>query len=65
MKNIIESMRKEYGVWDLRIKEVEWYLRGWSFGKRYEVIKEGIYCKYGYFIEKGMLRGYWVVDGEE
>ena len=26
---------------------------------------EGIYCKYAYFIEKGILRAYWVVDGEE
>ena len=36
-----------------------------QFPKRYQLIKEGIYCKYAYFIEKGILRAYWVVDGEE
>lgn len=36
-----------------------------TFPKRYQLIKEGIYCKYAYFIEKGIIRAYWVVDGEE
>lgn len=35
-----------------------------SFLPFFEVIPE-IYCKYAYFIEKGILRAYWVVDGEE
>ena len=35
-----------------------------SFLLFFEVIPE-IYCKYAYFIEKGILRAYWVVDGEE
>ena len=65
MKNIIESIRKQYPVSDLTIKELESYLTPCSFPKRYQLIKEGIYCKYAYFIEKGILRAYWVVDGEE
>ena len=63
MKNIIESIRKQYPVSDLTIKELEFYLTPCSFPKRYQLIKEGIYCKYAYFIEKGILRAYWVVDG--
>lgn len=35
-----------------------------SFLPFFEVIPE-IFCKYAYFIEKGILRAYWVVDGEE
>ena len=65
MKIIIESIRKQYPVSDLTIKELESYLTPCSFPKRYQLIKEGIYCKYAYFIEKGILRAYWVVDGEE
>ncbi len=63
--HIIESIRKQYPVSDLTIKELESYLTPCSFPKRYQLIKEGIYCKYAYFIEKGILRAYWVVDGEE
>lgn len=59
MKNIIESIRKQYPVSDLTIKELESYLTPCSFPKRYQLIKEGIYCKYAYFIEKGILRAYW------
>ena len=35
-----------------------------SFIPFFEVIPE-IFRKYAYFIEKGILRAYWVVDGEE
>ena len=62
---IIECIRKQYPVSDLTIKELESYLTPCSFPKKYQLIKEGIYCKYAYFIEKGILRAYWVVDGEE
>ena len=55
MKNIIESIRKQYPVSDLTIKELESYLTPCSFPKKYQLIKEGIYCKYAYFIEKGIL----------
>ena len=65
MKNIIESIRKQYPVSDATIKELESYLTPCSFPKKYQLIKEGIYCKYAYFIEKGIIRAYWVVDGEE
>ena len=65
MKNTIESIGKQCPVSELTIKEHESYLTPCSFPKRYQLIKEGIYCKYAYFIEKGILRAYWVVDGEE
>ena len=65
MKNIIESIRKQCPVSDSTIEELESYLTPCTFPKRYQLIKEGIYCKYAYFIEKGIIRAYWVVDGEE
>ena len=35
------------------------------FPKKTLLVREGIFCKYAYFIEKGMTRSYWLVDGEE
>lgn len=35
------------------------------YPKKYQLIKENIYCKYAYFIEKGMTRSFWLVDGAE
>lgn len=65
MKNIIESIRKQCPISDSTIEELESYLTPCTFPKKYQLIKEGIYCKYAYFIEKGIIRAYWVVDGEE
>lgn len=36
-----------------------------NFPKKYQLIKEGIYCKVAYFIEQGMTRSFWLVDGQE
>ena len=65
MKNIIESIRKQYPVSDSAIEELESHLTLCNFPKKYELIKKGIFCKYAYFIEKGIVRAYWVVNGEE
>lgn len=47
MKNIIESIRKQYPVSDLTIKELESYLTPCSFPKKYQLIKEGIFRNSG------------------
>ena len=65
MKNIITSIRKQYPVSDSTMKELESHLTLCNFSKKHELIKEGVYCKYAYFIEKGITRSYWIVDGEE
>lgn len=35
------------------------------FSKRQLLVKEGQMCNSAYFIEKGMTRSFWLVDGEE
>ena len=65
MKNIIESIRKQYPVSDSSIKELESYMTLCKFPKKYELIKKGVHCKYVYFIEKGIVKSYWIVNGEE
>lgn len=65
MKNIIDTMRSLCPVSDETIRELEACVTPCHFPKRYQLIKENIYCKYAYFIEKGLTRSFWLVDGEE
>lgn len=36
-----------------------------SFSKSQPIIEEGNKCGYAFFIEKGLTRSFWMVDGEE
>lgn len=65
MKNIIQSIRSAYPVSDTSMQALEACLTLCHFPKRYLLVKENIFCKYAYFIEEGMTRSYWLVDGEE
>ncbi|MEG1615840.1 MAG: Crp/Fnr family transcriptional regulator [Bacteroidales bacterium] len=66
MKNIITEMRRMYPqISDETIELLASYLTPCTFPKKYQLIKEGIYCKVAYFIEKGITRSFWLVDGEE
>ena len=35
------------------------------FSRKHLLVKAGEYCRSAYFIEKGMTRSYWLVDGNE
>lgn len=35
------------------------------FPQKYQLIKANMFCKSAYFIEKGMTRSFWLVNGEE
>ena len=65
MENIIKKIKQDYPVSDQSIDLLVPCLKPHRFPKKYQLIKEGIYCKVAYFIEKGMTRSYWLVDGEE
>lgn len=65
MTNIIDKMKQTFPVSDETIQLLTSHLRLCRFPKKYQLIKEGIYCKVAYFIEKGMTISYWLVDGEE
>lgn len=41
------------------------HLTEYCFDKRDIVLKAGYFCKYVWFIESGMVRHYWMVDGNE
>lgn len=65
MKNIIQSIRSAYPVSDASIQALEACLTLCHFPKRHLLVRENIFCKYAYFIEEGMTRSFWLVDGEE
>lgn len=65
MRNIINGMRALCPISDESVTELEQVVTLCHFPKRYQLIKENIYCKYAYFLEKGMTRSFWLVDGEE
>lgn len=65
MENIINNMKSLYPISDGTIRELETCVTLCHFPKRHQLIKKDIYCKYAYFLEKGMTRSFWLVDGEE
>lgn len=65
MENIIRKMKANYPVSEETIQLLVSNLTLCNFPKKHLLIKEGSYCKFAYFIEKGMTRSYWLVDGKE
>ncbi len=65
MTNIIEKMKAAYPVSDESIRLLKEQLTLCHFPKRYRLVEADKYCKAAYFIEKGMTRSFWLVNGEE
>lgn len=65
MTNIIEKMKAAYPVSDESIRLLKEQLTLCHFPKRYRLIEADKYCKAAYFIEKGITRSFWLVNGEE
>lgn len=65
MKTVIEHMRSLCPISDETVEELMKCVTLCHFPKRYQLIQGNRFCKYAYFIEKGMTRSFWLVDGEE
>ncbi len=65
MKHIIDTMNEAYPISEDTIRTLKENVVLCSFPKKYRLIEAGRFCKFAYFIEKGMTRSFWVVDGEE
>ncbi len=65
MNNIIARIRSAYPVSDKSIAELQGYMEPCTFPKKTLLVEAGKPCRNAYFIEKGMTRSYWVVDGQE
>jgi len=66
MENIISAIRAVYPVSDGALRDLEACLTPCRFPKRHLLVRAGgVRCRSAYFLEKGMTRSYWVVNGEE
>lgn len=65
MTNIIDKINSEYPISDDTIRLLKESMELCHFPKKYQLIEANKYCKSAYFIEKGMTRSFWLVNGEE
>ena len=65
MKNVIDKINSLYPISDDTIQTLKENVSLCHFPKRFQLIKANQFCKSAYFIEKGMTRSFWLVNGEE
>ena len=65
MKNIIDKLNSLYPISDETIQILKENTVLCHFPKRYQLIEADKFCKSAYFIEEGMTRSFWLVNGEE
>ena len=65
MKNIIDKMNSLYPISDETIQILKENTVLCHFPKRHQLIEANKFCKSAYFIEEGMTRSFWLVNGEE
>ena len=65
MRNIIDKMNSLYPISDETIQILKENTVLCHFPKRHQLIEANKFCKSAYFIEEGMTRSFWLVNGEE
>lgn len=58
-------MRTQCCISDESLSELQRCVEKCIVPKRTQIVKEGTFTRYAYFIEKGLTRSFWMVDGEE
>ena len=64
MRNIIDKMNSLYPISDETIQILKENTVLCHFPKRHQLIEADKFCKSAYFIEEGMTRSFWLVNGE-
>lgn len=65
MTNVIDTISSLYPISDDTIQTLKECMTLCHFTKKHRLIAENTFCKSAYFIEKGMTRSFWLVNGEE
>ena len=65
MKRVIETINEVYPISSETEQALKDSVTECHFPKRYQLVKAGAYSKCAYFIEEGMTRSFWLVNGEE
>lgn len=58
-------MHQAWEVSDKTLNELHKYIHPCNFPRRFKLIESEKRCRHAYFINKGITRSYWVVDGKE
>lgn len=65
MTNIINEIKSQYPLSEDTLQTLKDKLVLCHFPKKYQLIEADKFCKAAYFIEKGITRSFWLVNGEE
>lgn len=65
MKTVINKINSLYPISDDTIRALKENVLLCHFPKKHQLIKADQFSKSAYFIEKGMTRSFWLVNGEE
>lgn len=65
MTNIINEIKSLYPLSEDTIQSLKEKMVLCHFPKKYQLIEANKFCKSAYFIEKGITRSFWLVNGEE
>lgn len=65
MERVFEEIRKKCPISPETERLLSGALTACHFSKRERLIKQGCYANAAFFIERGMTRSFWLVDGEE
>lgn len=65
MTNIINEIKSQYPLSEDTLQTLKEKLVLCHFPKKYQLIEADKFCKAAYFIEKGITRSFWLVNGEE
>ena len=61
----LRKMRMAAPISDETASILAGHLEECHFHKKELILREGIFCRYVWLLEKGFVRHYWVVNGEE
>ena len=65
MENVVARIRQCYPASEEALRKLEALVSPCRVPKRHLLVREGVYPKSAWFIERGMTRSFWLVDGEE
>lgn len=65
MTTIIDAMNALYPLSDDTVRLLRANVSACRFPKKHLLVRKGLFNKFAYFIERGMTRSFWPVDGEE
>lgn len=61
----LKKMREAAPIGSKTVEQLAVHLEECSFAKREMILREGVFCRYVWFVERGLVRHFWLEDGRE